>query len=344
MSVFVPTVPVDPAGIHAAADQLHRGGAALAEQADVLVQTWTGLGSYYHAPETPALTAALDPVLREARLHQTRLATVRAALNAFATEAQLIIRRLDALRAAAVGASPAAAAAIELQVTLLLAQLRQAELRCAIEIRSAVAEVDHVAGSLSSTVSWLALLAGDRTIGSGYLDTDLEYAALTHFTNGTGREYVLSAADLEALRGDPAVRRSGEAIRAGVPGVATPVTLEGGRPGFRVDIDFKQPDPGRAANPFDGSVGRGRVFFDAFGNPVGISDAYDFTNPGNAADLVNLDGGLLGSESFHLRGGVIEAQPLDRQIPVQPDAGTAFDRLFRRNVLGQDPGPYTGPR
>jgi hypothetical protein len=76
---------------------------------------------------------------------------------------------------------------------------------------------------------------------------------------------------------------------------------------------------------------------------VGISDTYDFTNPGNAVDLVNLDAGLFGSTPFGVRGGVIEELPQPPQVPVQPDAATAAERLIER-AFGHDPGPYTGPR
>ena len=343
--VFIPTVPVDPAGIQAAAGQLQTGAGAIAEQADTVVRTWTGLTPYYVAPEGPALFAALDPVARSAHLHRTRLASVRRTLDAFAAVAQETIRELDMLRAQAATATPAAAALLEERALELIAQLHQEEQACAADIRAAIAMQDDAPSALSSSASWVALVAGDETpgLGSSYLDTDLEYAMLTHFTDGTGSQYVLSDADLAALRADPAVQAAGAAIRAGLPGAGTAVTLEGGLPGFRVDVDFKQSVPGRATNPFDGSIGRGRVFFDPAGNAVGISDAYDFTNPGNAVDLVNLDAGLLGSQPFGVRGGVIQELPPDPQVPVPPDAGTAADRLYRRNVLGDDPGPYTGP-
>ena len=342
--VFIPTIPVDPAGIQAAAGRLHTGGAAMAEQADTVVRTWTGLSSYYVAPEGPALFAALDPVAQSAREHRIRLSSVRSILDAFAVVAEQTIRELDMLRAQAATASPPAAALLEERALALIAQFHQEEQACAGDIRAAIAMHAGLPGALSSAASWLALEAGDKSLGLSLVDTELEHAMLTHFTNGTGSQYVLSDADLAALRADPAVQARSAAIRAGAPGAATAVTLEGGLPGFRADIDFRQPVPGRTVNPFDGSIGRGRVFFDPAGNVVGISDAYDFTNPGNAVDLVNLDAGVFGSRPFGVRGGVIQELPPDPQVPVQPDAGTAAGRLYRRNVLGDNPGSYVGPR
>ena len=94
-----------------------------------------------------------------------------------------------------------------------------------------------------------------------------------------------------------------------VPATLTAVTLEGGRPGYAADVDFKQPAAGRGTNAFDGSVGRATAYFDADGNFVGLSDLYDFSNRGPDVDLVNLAGGLSDAQPFVVRGGVIEEQP-----------------------------------
>jgi hypothetical protein len=344
--VTIPLVAVDPAGLRAAADQLRTGGDALADQAGVLVRTWTGLGEVYLAPEAPALVRGLDPVGESAQLHRARLAAVSTALDVFSYQAESVIRQLDDLRAQAAGADPFAAADIEARAGVLMSQLEDAERTCAAAVTAETDRYDDTPAGPSSEASWLALLAGDKIpgLGAGYLDTDLEFAMLTHFSDGSGTEYVLSPADLAQLRDDPAVRQGGDAIRAGQLAAATPVTLEGGIPGYRVDVDFKQPVPGRPVNPFDGSIGRGHVFYDRQGNFAGISDAFDFTNGGNAVDLVNLDAALFGSAPFHDRGGVIEERPADPEIPVRPDALTAAWRLVRRNVLGEDPGDYDGPR
>lgn len=330
--VMIPTVPVDPAGLQTAAAQLRTGGAAIAEQADTVVRTWSGLDPYYDAPEAPALLDSLDPVTATAHAEQAQLAAVGRTLDFLAEEARATITELNMLRAQAATASPAAAALLEERALALIAQLHQVEQACATAIRATVGQAPVLArpAGVPSALSYLALLAGDHTpgLGSSYLDTQLESAMLTHFTDGSGSEYVLSRADLAMMKADPAVLAAGRAIRAGVPGTATPVTLEGGLPGFRADVDFKKPIPGRAINPFDGSIGRGRVFFDAGGNPVGISDAYDFTNPGNAVDLVNLDAGLFGSTA--LRG----PRRRDRGTAPRPGAAGVTGRGHGRGTAG----------
>jgi hypothetical protein len=343
--VTIPVVAVDPAAVRAAAAQLMGGGPALAEQADIVVRTWAGLGPSYQAPEAHALLAALDPVHTATQPHGERLRSAGAALDAFSYEAQAVVGQLDDLRAAAATADPLQAADLEARAGVLLAQLEEAERTCAAAIRAAVGQQEGPASELSSGLSFTALLLGDKVpgLGASYLDTPLEFAMLTHFTSGDGGEYVLSDADLAALHDDPAVRAAGDAIRSGRMDGATPVTLEGGAPGFAVGVDFKQAVPGRTSNPFDGSLGRARVFYDAAGNAVGVSDAFDFTNGGKAVDYVNLTAGLSGAKAFHTRGGIIEEHPIDKEIPVQPDALTAAWRLFLRSEIGVDPGPYTGP-
>lgn len=343
--VTIPTVAVDPAGIRDAADRLRDGGVALAEQADLVIHTWLGLGSFYVAPETRMLMASLDPVGRSARDHRERLAAVHTALDAFADEAEAVVRGLDNLRARADrGGAPPLTAGLGYQADLLLRRLRDAEEVCAAAVRAALDVRDELPSAGDSGTAFLELVAGDRTpLGASYLDTPLEAAMLTHFVNGTGQDYVLSAADLDAARTDPAVVAAGAGLRAGRLDDATAVVLEGGQPGYRVDVDFKQPVDGRTVNPFDGSIGRARAFFDSSGNFVGMTDSFDFTNGGNAVDLVNLTAGTYGSEPFRNRGGIIEERPVDQNIPVRPDADAARDRLFRRNVLREDPGSYTGP-
>jgi hypothetical protein len=339
----IPTVAVDPAGLRVAADSARSGAADMAEQATLVSRTWAGLTQFYAAPEAETLAAALDPVVSSADLHRTRTVTVYRALTTFADEAESVIRQLDALRAEE-AANPLAAAELEQRAAMLLGMLAEAEGTCAGVISAAAATSDDTPSRPSADLDWALLLGGDHLVGGGYLQTPLEYALLTHFVEGSGAEYVLSAVDLDALRADPAVRQAADAIRSGRPVNAAPVTLEGGTPGFRVPIDFKQPVPGRAGNAFDGSIGRGQVFFDRTGNVAGISDAYDFTNGGQSVDLVNAAAGLFGAKAFHVRGGIIEeiSRPGD-DTPVQPDAPTAVSRTADR-LSGGNPGDYTGPQ
>lgn len=343
--VTIPVVAVDPAAVRAAAAQLMGGGPALAEQAGIVVRTWAGLGPFYLAPEAPTLLAALDPVRTATEPHGDRLRSAGAALDAFSYEAEAVVSQLEDLRIMAATADPFQAADLEARAGVLLAQLEEAERTCAAAIRAAAQEPAGAPSELSSGLAWTTLLLGDKVpgLGASYLDTPLEFEMLTHFTSGAGGEYVLSGADLAALRDDPAVRAAGDAMRSGRMDGVTPVTLEGGAAGFAVGVDFKQEIAGRTSNPFDGSLGRARVFYDAAGNAVGVSDAFDFTNGGKAVDYVNLTAGFFGARAFHTRGGIIEQQPRDREIPVQPDALTAAWRLFERSELGIDPGPYTGP-
>lgn len=353
MPVTIPTVAVDPAAIRAAAGALPAAAAAMVAQADAVTRTWTGLGQVYLAEETPVLLRALDPVRDAAELHLTRVDSVAAALQEFADTAEYVVRQLEDLRTQAATASPIVSGMIEEQAASLLAVLQEAERTCAAAIdAAAVQPASTVADDIGGVVrdgfrgdAWTALWLGDKIpgFGSSYLDTDLESRMLTHFTDGSGDEFVFTPADLAALRDNPAVRRAGDAIRlGGIAGLPIRgVTLEGGRPGYRVAVDFKDPLAGGPGNPFDGSLGRAAVYYDLDGNFVGMSDRFDFSNGGNAVDAVNLVGGLADSRAYYDRAGVIEERP-DKTPLVQPDAGTAYDRLDRRSA-GEDPGEYPVP-
>ena len=348
MPVTIPDVAVDPAALHAAAAAMTRAAAAVSAQADTVVRTWTGLGGYYAAAETPALLAALGPVRAGAEEHQRRIGGVGTALDDFVQVVAPIRRQLDELRAQAATAPPEDEARIQQQAHDLLAALQAAEQTCAGAIRAALEQPDAPPGAgLAATVGGglgaLALRAGDRFLGSNLLQSPFEQALVGHFTGGTGDTFVLSADQLAALAADPAVRRAGEGVRLGEAGRR--VTLEGGLDGYAVEIDFKKDVPGRVGgNPFDGSLGKVTTFFDAGGRFVGTSDVYDFTNNSLAVDQTNLVGGLVGARPFHLRGGIVEQQPAEAVLPKEPDAGEALGRLGSRGLGAQLGPPLLTPR
>lgn len=352
MPPTIPTVEVDPGAVRAAAGALPAAAAAVAAQADAVGRTWTGLGQVYLAEETPVLLRALDPVRDSAELHRTRVASVAAALEEFAGHAESVVRQLDDLRARAAAAAPSTAEQLAEQAAVLLTVLSDAEQACAADIDAAAMQPARtLAGDVGGWVldgfrgdAWTALWLGDKIpgVGASYLDTDLEDRMLRHFTDGTGAEFVFSPADLAALRDNPAVRRAGDAIRLGGAGLPIrEVILEGGRPGYRVAVDFKDPAAGGPGNPFDGSLGRAAVYYDLDGTFVGMSDRFDFSNAGPAVDAVNLVGGAADSRAYYDRAGVIEELPDKTQL-VQPDVATALDRIDRR-AGGEDPGEYPIP-
>jgi hypothetical protein len=353
MPISIPTIAIDTAGLRAVASALPPDGLALTRQAEVVVRTWIGLAEVYEAPESPVLVSALDPVRASARLHQARVDAVAPILDRFAAEVEDVVRQLDALRARAGSATGAAAARIEEEVLDLLAQVVTAEQAAGADIRAVTDEPPSKPGyahAVDSLGGYVLLDQGDSWVGDDLLNTPLEAAVLDHFTRASGDDFVLSAADVAAADGDPIIRQIEEAIRFGgagdgakvatgdgaVPSTLAAVTLEGGRPGYAADVDFKQPATGRGENAFDGSLGRATAYFDTDGSFVGLSDLYDFSNRGPSVDLANLGGGLAEAQPFVVRGGTIEERP-EISGRVVPDAGEAAGRLFDR-VQRQDPG------
>ncbi|MGL5931116.1 MAG: hypothetical protein ACRCY8_19450 [Dermatophilaceae bacterium] len=363
--VDIPTIAVQPALLREAAAALAGGGTAAALEGEELPRTWVGLANFYQAPETPDLLTVLDPVRESTARHELRMTNVRRALDDFADEADAVIAQLDDARALVAG-RPELEADVAGSVAAALARLAEAEAACAGAIRAELADgatgVAATVGDIGdgigdflhakdAFVAWTLLLAGDATAGEGYLDSGFEKGLIWHFTEGTGEDYVLSAEELAPVSAAPAVHQVSAAIASGAvrggssiplgdagrPAPVRAVTLEGGRPGYAVPVDFRQPVEGGAVNPFDGSLGRAEVFFDESGRAVGIRDTFDFSNGGRPVDAVNLVGGLYGSRAFEVRGGIIEERPAPDPI-TQPDAGVAVGRIWEREVGGGDPG------
>ncbi|MGL5850855.1 MAG: hypothetical protein ACRCZD_08765 [Phycicoccus sp.] len=363
--VDIPTIAVQPALLRDAAAAMAGGGTEVAVQGEELPRTWVGLANFYQAPETPVLLGVLDPVRESTARHEVRMANVRRALDDFADEADAVIAQLDDARALVAG-RPDLEADVAASVAAALARLTEAEAACAGAIRAELA--DGVTGAAETVtdigdgigdllhakdafIAWTLLLAGDAAAGEGYLDTGFEKGLIWHFTAGTGEDYVLSAAELTPLGAAPAVRQLSAAIAGGtasggtsilLEGATEPtpvraVTLEGGRPGYAVPVDLRQPVGEGAVNPFDGSFGRAEVFFEETGRAVGIRDTFDFSNGGRPVDAVNLVGGLYGSRAFEVRGGIIEERPAPDPI-TQPDADVAAGRIWEREVNRGDPG------
>lgn len=339
MPVTIPPVGLDPAALRAAAAAMTHSAAVAAAQADTVARTWLGLGPYYTAPEAPQLLAALDPVRLGAAAHQRRIAGARTALDAFLDIAEPIVRQLDELRVQAATAPPADEPRIRQQAQDLLGALQAAEQACAGAIRSALDQDESAptANPYAITVGTESLRFGDQVAGDGLIDSGFEESLLRHFTAGTGSPYVLSPAELSALAADPAVRQAREAVRSGR--IGRDVLLEGGVRGREVEVDFKLPVPGRVGeNPYDGSLGKTKLYFDENGHFVGMADLYDFTNDSPAVDAVNLVGGVVGAQPYHVRAGIVAQRPPEEFLPVVPDAGEALDRLVSRD-RGIPPGP-----
>ena len=173
------------------------------------------------------------------------------------------------------------------------------------------------------------------------LDTPLENALLHHWIEGSGQTYRLSVADMAGLANTPDALAVGKYIAANGSAAAgdtvnlgryqttlKPVTLENGRPGYRADLDFN-PDRNAAGNPYNGSIGRGRVYFDQAGKAVGVLDSYDFSNDSIVVDGINSVGASVGAKNFELRGGVIERSH-DLVVPSGPDFAASAGGVLER--------------
>ncbi|MGL5819053.1 MAG: hypothetical protein ACRCYR_15925 [Phycicoccus sp.] len=364
----IPTIAVQPALLRDAAAAMAAGSTAVALEGEELPRTWVGLANFYQAPETLTLLGVLDPVRESTARHEVRMANVRRALDEFADEADAVIAQLDDARARLAG-RPDLEGDVGGSVTAALARLAEAEATCAGAIRAELADgVTGVAATVADVgdgvgdllhakdafVAWGLLLAGDAAAGEGYLDTGFEKGLIWHFTEGTGEDYVLGAEELAPLGAAPDVRQVSAAIAGGTvrggssillgdanrPSPVRDVTLEGGRDGYAVPVDLRQPVEGGAVNPFDGSFGQAEVFFDETGRAVGIRDTFDFSNGGRPADAVNLVGGLYGARAFEVRGGIIEERPAPDPI-TQPDADVAVSRIWEREIDRGDPGLWS---
>lgn len=191
---------------------------------------------------------------------------------------------------------------------------------------------DRVGLRQSASQQEAEILLGDKSIGAGHIDTPFEHKLLKKWLYGNGSPYVLSGAELGVVKTNPDVQAIGSAIAGGqVPkdGVQLPdgshvkprsVTLADGTKGYVADMSFTM-----QRNELDGSIGKGRVYFDSEGRPVGIRDTYDFSNDNITVDATNLVGSSIGAKNFLVTGGLVETTPLD--VPSDPSVASSITEL-----------------
>lgn len=191
---------------------------------------------------------------------------------------------------------------------------------------------DRVGLRHSASQQEAEILLGDKAIGAGHIDTPFEHKLLKKWLYGNGSPYVLSSAELDGVKTNPDVQAIGSAIAGGQApkdGVRLPdgshvqprsVMLADGTKGYVADMSFTM-----QRNELDGSIGKGRVYFDSEGRPVGIRDTYDFSNDNITVDATNLVGSSIGAKNFLVTGGLVEATPLD--VPSDPSVVSSIAEL-----------------
>lgn len=132
----LPPLPdLDPAAVRAAATTLAPLGPEVTGTGDRTVRGWRQVGTYYLAPETPVLLAALDPVGVATLRTGERLDGLSRALTTYADRAEPPLTELRRMHATAGPITPEQAA----RATALVAEIDTAERECAAAIRGLVA-------------------------------------------------------------------------------------------------------------------------------------------------------------------------------------------------------------
>jgi hypothetical protein len=195
-----------------------------------------------------------------------------------------------------------------------------------------------------------AILEGDQAVGTGHIDTPLEHKLLKKWLYGDGSPYVMTDAELNAVKTDPAVQEVSQRIASGQVRTApvrqpdgttrkegtlklsdgstvrvSEVTLADGSRGYAANVSFLT-----RHNELDGSIGKGHVTFDASGQPVGIVDTYDFSNRGASVDATNLAGASVGARNYLVTGGLVESTL--PEVPADPTVASSGKEL------GEDAG------
>lgn len=130
-----PGAAVDAAAVRAAGARLVPLGQPVADHGEETVRSWRWIGDHYHAPETPVLLAALDPLVEATDTASRRILGLGTALTVWADGIEPIIAELRRLGAAGT-VTPAEAG----RMTELIAELANAEVACVNAIRSILAD------------------------------------------------------------------------------------------------------------------------------------------------------------------------------------------------------------
>jgi hypothetical protein len=182
-----------------------------------------------------------------------------------------------------------------------------------------------------------AILAGDQR-AAHHIDTPFEKKLLKKWLYGDGSPYVMSKDELATVQKNPSVVEVTNSLSSSKLGphvgdtarlklkdgsnvTLTRVQLADGSIGARADMMFTN-----QKNLLDGSIGKGRVYFDAKNQPVGILDSYDFSNKNLAVDGVNLAGSTTGARNFMVTGGLVEKSP-QLDVPQAPQTLSSFGKL-----------------
>jgi hypothetical protein len=129
-----PAAAIDTEAVRAAATAMVPMGQPLTDHGDQAIRTWRQIGSFYIAPETPVLIAALDPIGPLTEKSGERIRGLGTALATFADAAEPIITELRRLGGGG-PVTPEEAA----RMTALIAELGLVEQACAAAITSLTA-------------------------------------------------------------------------------------------------------------------------------------------------------------------------------------------------------------
>lgn len=129
-----PAAAVDTEAVRAAATAMVPLGQPVTDHGDQAIRAWRQIGTYYIAPETPVLIAALDPIGPLTEKSGERIRGLGTALATFADAAEPIIAELRRLGTGG-PVTPAEAA----RMTALIEELAMVEQACAAAIKSLTA-------------------------------------------------------------------------------------------------------------------------------------------------------------------------------------------------------------
>ena len=208
------------------------------------------------------------------------------------------------------------------------------------DLPNPVAPLGRAADATRKEAAYQAIKKGDGVKGNALLDTSFEDQLLRRWIAGDGDTYRLTPEELALVQDSPKAQQYGEWVRdngssLGDGEIAKPgfddgatkverVVLEDGRVGYRVSGTFNDANTARG-DPLDGSFGKANVYYDAAGHVVGITDTYDFSNPGFDVKAVNGVGATAGAKNFAVRGGVIARDPSEAEVVAPPGPSVQDD-------------------
>jgi type II secretory pathway pseudopilin PulG len=223
------------------------------------------------------------------------------------------------------------------------------------DLGNPAAPLGRVADAARKKAAYEAIKKADEVKGNALLDTSFEDELLRRWIAGDGGTYRLTPEELALVQSSPKAQQYGEWVRDSGSSLADGeivkpgfddgstsverVVLEDGRTGYRVSGTFNDANTARG-DPLDGSFGKANVYYDAAGNVVGITDTYDFSNPGFDVKAVNAVGATAGAKNFAVRGGVIGRDPTEAEVVPPPGPSVQDDIVDEiRDEAGERVGP-----